>query len=804
MNTRFLAWSVAALLLGAGSARALAQEGADTSAPEGAPAAAATPAPEPADAAVDSIPVPAEPPPVEAAPENTMLEDVMVTAQKRRESLSDVPFSVQAFSGEKLDAMGITDQTDLQRITPGLNLTSQVSYVMTFLRGVGTDASIAADPSVATYIDDVYYPFSSNLAQNFGAVDRIEILKGPQGTLFGRNATGGAISIQTRAPEFASFSGELLAEVGSFNSRKARAYLNVPVGETVALNVSAVHTTTDGYYRGLQDTPARPIPGDEATGFRAKVRWQPNADWDINLGATHMVMRLGAGAVGFNAYPSQSGSAQGVTPQTGYEGAVDARVLNDTDPNLVYQGSVAYSAPWFDTKLILSDQRMDTAGSRDFDGSPEALAALETPSQFIDAQSGELQFLSSDRWGPEWLQWIAGGFYFKATQGFGSLLFRVFGVDTTTGTIGGLPADPGLVNVIGAIPSGTLNLVGLVGTESRALFAQTTVTATDWLDVVLGVRFQSEDRFIVKSLVQAHNADGSDTLIRDQSNTAQDGDGNSYAPRDTQEAVTPKVALQFRPFDSDQMIYVSAQKAVKASTYNTVKITDPPDYVEPEEIVAYEAGAKLRFLDGLVRVNPAVFDYDVKNLQTYYLSTQAGGVISFQNAGRASIRGADVDATVSLLPSLIDGLAFNGGVAYLEAEYLEFTDGAGFDDDGNFVTGQDYTGHRVIRTPELSFTSALSKMWWLGGGPVEVVFDSYYTSDFFYEASNRELSRQREYWLHGARVSYLYSGWGLRATLGVRNLTDEFYSAGFFATDYGIQPNWAPPRTYSLQLLWAF
>src|SRR5690606_32930753 len=145
------------------------------------------------------------------APRSRFIEEIVVTAQKREQNLQDVPVSVQAFSGELLDALGVTDQTDLQRITPGLNVTTQVSYVMTFLRGIGTDATIAAEPSVATYIDGIYYPFASNLAQNFGAVDRIEVLKGPQGTLFGRSATGGAIAIYTEEPDLdGGFSGELL------------------------------------------------------------------------------------------------------------------------------------------------------------------------------------------------------------------------------------------------------------------------------------------------------------------------------------------------------------------------------------------------------------------------------------------------------------------------------------------------------------------------------------------------------------------------------------------------------------------
>ncbi|MGJ8669973.1 MAG: TonB-dependent receptor [Oceanococcus sp.] len=741
-----------------------------------------------------------------APPRSRLLEEIIVTAQKREESLQDVPISVQAFSGEKLDAMGITDQTDLQKITPGLNVTNQVSYVMTFLRGIGTDATIAADPSVATYIDGIYYPFASNLAQNFGAVDRIEVLKGPQGTLFGRNATGGAIAIYTKNPDSEEFHGELLANAASFNTRLFRLHANVPLGEKYALNATALRSTSDGYYSGLHATPAEAIPGDESTGFRVKFRAQPSENFEFNLAALRMVMHLGAGSVGFTANPSTLGSLQGVEAQPSYVGQVDSRLVNDTDANTVVYGNAVYNAPWFDFKLIASDQRMDTVGVRDFDGSPQPLSTLETPSQFIDAQSLEFQILSSDQWGPDWFEWIIGGFYFKSTNGFGELNFILNGLDLAEGQAGGLTLPAPLIQLLTSVPglpTGAINLTGLIGTDSRAVFTQATFTLTDWLDLTLGGRYQVEERFIVESTVSLENTDGESQLV-DNTDNATDGDGNPYPAHDIQKNFSPKISIQLRPFENDTLIFASWQKAEKAATYNTVAIYDQPDYVAPEEIEAYEIGLKTQFFDGLVQFNAAVFDYDVKNLQTYYLSTAAGGVISFQNAGQASIRGFDFDGLIILLPSLVDNLVLSGGAAYLDTEYLDFADASGFDDDGNFAQNQDYTGNQVIRTPELTTTLSLAKTWSIWGGPLEFVFDAYYTDDFFYEASNREASRQESYWLFGSRLSYLYEPLDLRATLGVRNLTNEFYSAGFFATDYGVQPNWAAPRSYNLQLSWHF
>ncbi|MBD2858887.1 TonB-dependent receptor [Spongiibacter sp. KMU-158] len=751
--------------------------------------------------------------PSKAAPktQSRLMEEVVVTAQKRTENVQDVPISLQAFSAEKLDALGITDQIELQRITPGLNVTEQVSYTITFLRGVGTDASIAADPSVATYIDGIYYPFSSNLAQNFGAVDRIEVLKGPQGTLFGRNATGGAIAIYTKNPEFDGFWGEALAEQSSFNTTQGRLHLNIPLGETVAISASALYTESDGFYEGKHDNASRDLHGDRAWGYRLKFRAQPTENLDINLAMSHLEMYLGAGTISYNNEPSDFVGSQvfGIEPQTGYYGEIDAEVLNETNPNEVIYGSMEYLAPWFTVKLLGSDQRMDTKGIRDLDGSPQPIAILNTPDQYIDAQSAELQILSNGEWGPDWMEWILGAFYFQAEQGFGEVDFQLLGLDLTQGTISGIQLPAALVNLLNTatmnnLPSGAFDLTGLVGTESRAAFAQATFNLTDWLDLTLGGRYQEEERFIVSSTVGLDTGNGR-IEVADQSNSATDSNGNPYPAHDIQKDFTPKVSLQMRPFDDDTMIYLSWQKAIKAATYNTVAITEEPDYVAPEELTAYELGIKTNFFDGLIQLNAAIFDYSVKNLQTYYLSTFAGGIISFQNAGAAKIQGAEFDVVMPILPQWFDNLVLLGGAAYLDAVYEDFDNAYGYAEDGSFQNGDaNYTGNRVIRTPELTGNLSLSKTWDFWGGPFEVAFDAYYSDEFYFEASNREASHQEAYWLLGSRVSYLYEDWDLRVTAGVRNLTDERYFTGFFASDWGTQATLSAPKSYSLQMLWNF
>ncbi len=759
-----------------------------------------------------STPIELDPSPAEVTqqpvrPPPQALETIVVTAQKRRQSLQDVALSVQAFDGETLDALSIYEMADLQRITPGMTINTSLGFLVTFLRGIGTDAVTAADPSVATYVDGIYFPFAPDLSQNFGAVERVEVLKGPQGTLFGRNAVGGAIVSHTRNPEFDGVHLDLHAEMASFDARLARIYGNLPLTETWALNIATAVFATDNYYTGSQGIPPRAIPRDGGHDGRVKLRWQPMETLDIKLVASRRDVRGGRYLVGFNAAPSQLGTAMGIQPQTGYHGELDARTEGGSINQVVY-GDLLLEAPWFDLRLLASDQSMDTHGTRDFDGSPESLANLEAISQYIDARSAELQMISHAAAGPDWLEWIAGVYLFRAEQGMGSASFYFGGSDLGEGTLGGQALPAGLLTLLASTsaqaPDGGLNLVGLTGTDSRSVFAEATVSLRSWLDLTLGARYQSEERWVVKSTVGSRNSDGSVRTLQDFSDQASDADGKPYPTRDTDRALSPKIALQLRPFATDTMLYASWQKASKAATYNTLGIYDSPDYVRPERLRAWELGLKTTSPDGHLRVNAAAFDYDIDDLQQIYVSIFAGGLTSLQNAARGRVRGFDIDLAAQLWPSRIDRLELSASAAWLHARYASFPAASGFDDQGYFRSDQDYSGNRIVRSPAFSASVLLSKAWWLQSGILGAGLDGYYSSATDYEPSNRPLTRQKAYWTLGARLGYLFTRWNLRLSVSVRNLGNTAYFAGLVVNDFGFQPNLAPPRTWALQLGWGF
>ncbi|MGB1906908.1 MAG: TonB-dependent receptor, partial [Spongiibacter sp.] len=214
------------------------------------------------------------------------MEEVVVTAQKRKENLADVPISIQAFSSDSLEARGVNSTADLPRITPGLTVTTQINFTATFLRGIGSDAWLLGDPSVVTYTDGVYNPFAIGQTSDFGDIERVEILKGPQGTLFGRNAIGGALNIITAEPSFEEVYLSAQGEYASFNKQKFSLSINAPVGSRFAINLAGFYSEADDHRDGRIN--GSPLPREELKSGRIKALWQVADNFELGLNVTRL------------------------------------------------------------------------------------------------------------------------------------------------------------------------------------------------------------------------------------------------------------------------------------------------------------------------------------------------------------------------------------------------------------------------------------------------------------------------------------------------------------------------------------
>ncbi len=787
--------------------------------------ASATGTTPPAEAYPETIPVAqSEPAPdaVRTPAKSRFIEEIVVTAQKREENLQDVPISVQAFSADLLDAKGIEEPKALQLTTPGLQYNVFAGYSLIYIRGVGTDAFIpSADASVATYIDNVYFPFGHSLASALGSIERVEILKGPQGTLFGRNSTGGAINIITRQPG-PDAQANVLVSRENYDKTNIRAYVNIPIVDSLAVSISGLSYSEESYYTLSDLSPRLELPDETSRAFSVKAGWTPIDDLTATLGYSYInsrgrqPMSLTVGEV------KPAGALLGVRRQPDYQTGEDGPVYIDT-VSRVLTADIQYSLPWFDLRLIGGDQDITSPALADYDGSSQPIATFESLGQFADVRTGEFQILSNDEsWGADWLKWIVGAYHIKSSAGYDPLLFSLAPnllsflsnppagglfdalAGLTVPLIGGLETISDRVG----IPLSTLvntgvslSLQGVLDTESTAFFTQVTANLTDRVALTVGGRYQTETRTLAKSTTRVlPNRANPYAVIPALNFGSREADSSNFSP---------KAVLDFK-FDDENMLYLSYNKGFKSGTFNIIAIYAPTQYVEPEEVTSYEFGYKGTLLDGSMRLNAAVFMNQIKNLQVQTISLTSGGAVRFETAGSAEIKGADFDVTWQMFPEAAPGFVFTLGGAWLDGTYTDYKDGSGFDEltglffDGTIFPNRDFTGNKIVRTPEFSGNAGLAYSFELGDGTIEVAADAYYNSGSYYSAQNTPSSEEQAYHLFNARASYFYNPWNLRLSVFGKNLNDARYHYVIADLDFGTARLLAPPATYGVKLQWDF
>eukprot|EP00456_Euglypha_rotunda_P083939 TRINITY_DN8380_c0_g1_i8.p1 TRINITY_DN8380_c0_g1~~TRINITY_DN8380_c0_g1_i8.p1 ORF type:complete len:601 (+),score=152.60 TRINITY_DN8380_c0_g1_i8:154-1956(+) len=505
---------------------------------------------------------------------NRLVEEVVVTAQKREERLQDVPISISAFSAAALDAKGIDDPKSLAQSTPGVYYGQTVNFAIIYIRGVGSDAFLPdSDPSVASYIDGIYFPFANGLSQSFGAVERVEVLKGPQGTLFGRNSTGGAFNTITKSPGDKPETS-ILASYGEFNQLRTRVYQNIPFSDDFAASISVTYNNEDNYYTGTrgsgQGTNTLPLPKEVGKGARIKTRWDIADDLQLNLAAFKYLQDGVSSSAMPNVNPSivtrllkpvlTLGTPYETRP---YHVAVDVPGYFALD-NEVYYGQLNYHPEWFDVKVLGSKQKIKSDNVFDFDGTDAPIILFDARGQFADVKTAEVQFLSNGEWGPDWLTWIVGGFHLDQKSGFPLNRFGIAGLELSDLSLINLVGlNPRLVDFLSQlalVPDGvSLALTSMLGTKSTAYFTQFTVDFTDDLHLTLGGRYQEEKRRIIASDTGLANLDGSITPLivrrKQHSNT------NNFSP---------KISLAYDVVD-DVMVYGSYTEGYKSEIGRAVQ-----------------------------------------------------------------------------------------------------------------------------------------------------------------------------------------------------------------------------------------
>ncbi|MDF1691867.1 MAG: TonB-dependent receptor [Zhongshania sp.] len=725
------------------------------------------------------------------------LEEVVVTARKMSANAQDVSTSIAAYSGEELNAKGISDIKDLQNVTPGLIVTEMASYSLIFLRGIGSDAFQGPiDSSVATYMDGLYITYTSSQAQSLGVVESVNVLKGPQGTLYGRNAVGGAIVVETKKPSYQDVEAIVGVEGGNFNLLKGKAHLSGPIGDNFAVGISGMYTNRETYLTYTPD-PSQKHKDYDDRGYKFAARWQP-ADWlEVNA-STYKIRHSSADGVPLtNSEVSPAFKALLTENDDPWETGVGTEVFTEME-SVSSQISFDILTEYVNTKVLFGHTEFFSNIYWDFDLSQEKVLIIEAVPNTADTDSVEFVFNSTD-WGPDWFSWV-GGIYLEDTfkdQRTPIYVDAVAVVDGATGidlnALNTLVSKLGL-GALGLSDTETVNAVlyGGVQTDAFAAYAEFTFDITDSISARIGGRYSDETREITESWVDARAQGlpliGSTNYIR-----AFDYPSESTTWTD----FNPSAGVDWR-YNDTSMVYYSYTTGFKSGNYNALNINAAPEAIEPEEAESHEIGLKADWFDGDLRTNLAAFTTTVKNGHSQILSLASGGVTRLENASEYTVKGAEAEITYT---GLIDGLRMTFAGTWLQGEYAEF-ECTGFDPQTGLQRTFDCSGKDTVRTPDFSGTVDIAYSFTVSRFEGEVGVGAYYNSGFWFNPNNNV--PEEEYVKANARASLFDPETNLKLYAWGSNLNNEVSHLQKFRQDFGVGESYAPPRMYGLGIEYSY
>ncbi|MDA5194831.1 TonB-dependent receptor [Govanella unica] len=724
---------------------------------------------------------------VAAAQETFGLEEIMVTARKFSEALQDTPISITAFTATDLEKRGMSNISQIGDATPNMKFdaTAPISGASNaaaiFIRGIGqTDFILTVDPGVGLYLDGVYISRSVGGVLDLLDLERVEVLRGPQGTLFGRNTIGGAINLTSKKPD-GKFAGMGEVTMGSYNRIDARLSVNIPIIEDKFFaRISASSKNRDGFGRRLLTD--QKYGNQNTNSVRGAFRLLPSENIEINLSADYTRAReespvttlvwdrplseFGGGAITglYNMF---------VAPVTGLP--YDSRWLphekntsyatGPTGSNLDVWGlsmTVDWDAGPVAVKSITAYRKVKADFGRDPDGSPVVLVQT---SNVMDTEQFSQEFQFTGKAMNDRLTWLAGAYYFKET-----------GSDDVTANIGW-----GIFEALG-IP---LSIHGptIVDNRSYAAFLNLNYAITDKLNLSGGIRY-SEDK--KKATVNQYFTDLGILAL-----------ANPVGKKNFDD-VTPKVSLDYR-WTGEFMTYASYAKGFKSGgfTGRYVVPTLEPRPFDPEKLTTYEVGFKSQFLDNHVRLNASAFYSDYKDIQVTIFN---GVAPETRNAAKGRIKGAEVELTA--LPA--EGLTVTGAIGYMDAKYTKFNP---LDSVGLVLPLQ--ITNKFVNTPKWSLNASAEYRFPLGekAGDIALRADWNYHSKIAMDAVNTPELIQKGMSLINSRISYHSPNEMWEFALFVTNLTNERYFVGGVAdiASFGlVEATWARPREWGASVKASF
>ena len=690
------------------------------------------------------------------------LTEIVVTAQRRNEASQEVPIAIQAFKADDLKAMGVQSTDDLPEMIPGLTLQPTGASRPIFLRGVGNNNNSNVGSAVLVFVDGVYYPYQQGTLP-YNNVASVEVDKGPQGTLFGRNATGGVIQITTKDPQFTP-SADVELGYGNYRTSTGSVYATTGLTDKLAADLAVYYVNQQKGW-GTNLANGEDVYTNKNVALRSKWLYKFSEDTQVRLAFDYLTS---AGTVGTDVMPAV-GRGYLFNEITGQKFTIpgDFNVDSNYQPGYTVRqlgANVRVDTALGDLKgvSITSWHTMRTTLNIDYDG---------TPIDFFDlyrfdnrsAETQEFQLVSPDASTVKWV----GGVYFYNDKG----TLSPFGFGGPAGSI-----------VFGVPPGDRLNIVDDDRVTSYAAFGQATAPVATDTDLTLGARYTMDQRYI-----DGHTA--ADTVVIPGSEGIQ---STSF------KKPTYRVVLDHH-FTPDVLGYISYNRGFNSGYYNQASVggftpaADP--VVKPEIIDAYEVGSKTEFFDHRLRVNASAFWYQYKDLQQQIYE---GAALVTVNAAAARLRGIDLDFEARPISSL----TLAAGVEYLDATYISYPNSPSYSTDaaGALVSAPgDASGNRIPYTPRWSFNARASYVLDSPIGDFDTSAALSYTGRWFADPSNyysepsHSLLNLSETWTASDKRNHV-SVWS-------RNLTNKYYDVGInMLAPIGPVGNPGEPRTFGITL----
>jgi iron complex outermembrane receptor protein len=715
------------------------------------------------------------------------LEEVVVTATKRAQSLQDVPMAVNAFNADTIETAGINDAGDLAILTPALNINVNTNpfAARMVIRGVGTaQTDPALEPSVGLFIDGIYLGRTGLGMSDLTDIERIEVLQGPQGTLYGKNTNAGAISVITKKPSFEKSEGYIEASVGNYSMNKLTASISGPLTQNLAYRLSGNINQRDGYY---DNSAGVDFNDADDWNIQGKLQWEPTESLSILLSGSRVerdTTCCGADAVQDESVNNEL-VAQGLSPDS--NDPYDYNVQSNADNRFAMESdllsmTIDYDTGWGAIKSITAWNDYSYRVDQDPDRSELDILTLSNDKYSGDSFSQELRFTASPS---DNVDYMLGIFYLEQnTKRGGDEPFVFIGDDIITiGSQQDLPF-PLPFNFL-VQPGDSLTVDMDQDAETIAFFGQGTWHIGDQWHITGGLRWSDEEK---KSDLFSQTYS---TAFSYQILGASFLDSVSTPIDATLERSSDNVDWMLRAaldIGDDSMVYASAGTGTKSGGFQTVNGAADDREFDDEDTTTYELGVKSTLLDARLRINAAAFYSEIENFQAQrQLETGIGTYVS--NESKVETSGVDLQVEAAPMPNLV----LSAGLLYMHK--YEITDGP-------------EKGADLPFTAEFSGTLAATLVFPLGDGGVYWRTDYSYMDDHVTNVASAAQLRDADYDnrnLVNSKLGWRNDSWNV--SIWGKNLTDDKYAmqtaAPFLVS--GMDAYFlAPPRTFGATVRYTF